>query len=778
MLTETPVVDDYPQTSCGANSTKVRAASMNTNDKSVLRKFLAHHKVCRTGNDARFFLTPPSSAITVYRQQIRALNLALAIHECWDDEPSLARSSRSGARVAVLGGGIAGITVAAGLVRQGFNVHLFEQRPELCHLQAGCETRWLHPHIYEWPDPKSHILDARLPLLNWSAATAGDVVKQILRQFDNIKGGPKGICHIYLRASAKSQGMNVTWDNADIDNASNLPGWLGRGGAQLFDVVIFAVGFGIERGVTDRSVSSYWRNDQYGQSQPGGRSEKSDVVLVSGVGDGGLIDLIRVCLQGFKHGDLVEDLFGGCTTLVQWLREKREEHVNSLRAGIQHNLQAAFMALEREGNGSALGNEFLTFRTRLKNRLRTNTVTVLNGEESSFSQILIATKRSFLNIFLAHNLYQLEAFSYIGGKCGLSTKHRVADIDEYGKVHFDAAIVRHGTDREKTFKEVGLGQSEIDDISKSNNALDEAPVERLWSPGWWDKLLHDAPTEQTWRERLPRTEQAISSVVTGCYCEMVKRLPMMNGCRYRTTMHRTLRYVRSDGPLYCYQQLTPYFGNAVAKGELPNRLEGKEGRVFPTEPSELKSGLVGLTIQTGLAFFAQLSKEAEDEKMPTWMDLWAKLVPSNVQNGEIRYRAMDPKRVTTVATVPILAKTSDAKYVVRYVIYLDIEHGADGSRPSQGDVSAATWAIASGMVESISALRKCKVDDQSFFASSTAVPNVEFMEVPSPQAAIPPTLGKLGWATKDFAELVRIERCPADCQILDTTEEFELRCPL
>src|SRR5579862_9016114 len=103
-----------------------------TGDPAAAReRFLALHAVERRGVCQLFALTPSSLAITVYRQQIRALNLAYAIYM---------RDPREAYRqkVAVIGGGFAGITIAAGLLTKGFAVHLFEQRPELCHLQSGC----------------------------------------------------------------------------------------------------------------------------------------------------------------------------------------------------------------------------------------------------------------------------------------------------------------------------------------------------------------------------------------------------------------------------------------------------------------------------------------------------------------------------------------------------------------------------------------------------------------------------------------------------------------
>jgi NADPH-dependent 2,4-dienoyl-CoA reductase/sulfur reductase-like enzyme len=85
--------------------------------------------------------------VTIYSQQIRAFNLAYA----------LASVGQLGAnsRVAVVGGGVAGVTFAAAASRMGGTVVLFERRSQILHLLRGCHTRHLHPNVYDWPSRSS-----------------------------------------------------------------------------------------------------------------------------------------------------------------------------------------------------------------------------------------------------------------------------------------------------------------------------------------------------------------------------------------------------------------------------------------------------------------------------------------------------------------------------------------------------------------------------------------------------------------------------------------------
>src|SRR5262245_7141647 len=101
------------------------------------------------------------NGITLYKQQVRALNLVY----------TLKVTGRLKGTLAVIGGGAAGATAALGAASLGCEVTLFEQRPTLFHLQQGCDIRWLHPHIYEWPAPETDSPYAGLPLLDWEFAT-------------------------------------------------------------------------------------------------------------------------------------------------------------------------------------------------------------------------------------------------------------------------------------------------------------------------------------------------------------------------------------------------------------------------------------------------------------------------------------------------------------------------------------------------------------------------------------------------------------------------------
>ncbi|MGK7883112.1 MAG: NAD(P)-binding protein [Crocosphaera sp.] len=278
---------------------------------SEQRNFLdkCRFKYYDLGYDILYALGMSEQRVTLYSQQVRALNLIY----CLDQDNKL----KKGNKIAVIGGGLSGITAAAAAAVLGINVDLFEQRTSLCHLQNSCKTRWVDPYIYDWPEPGSDNPYAGLPLLTWRSGIAASVIDKICEQFlkDFVKFDYKKTRNItlYLGASAKlieiENELEVFWDNAiaPLDhNTRHRPD--SRGGNKKYDAIILATGFGIEKNVENGLTMSYWRNDTINQPEPGVTSEKPTTFLISGTGDGGLIDLLRVRLHNFNQSSIIDEL--------------------------------------------------------------------------------------------------------------------------------------------------------------------------------------------------------------------------------------------------------------------------------------------------------------------------------------------------------------------------------------------------------------------------------------------------------------------------------------
>ncbi|SEG70573.1 MULTISPECIES: ABC-three component system protein [unclassified Methylobacterium] len=244
-----------------------------------------------------FVLGCYDTRITLYSQQVRALQLAHAMNA----EHFL----RAGVRVAVVGGGAAGVTVAAALaLHDGVIVNLYETSRELVPLQLGSHRRRIDPHIYEWPRLSADHPRAELPILDWRSGTAADVRRDILLEFDEIRAWVGERLRIHLRHRVKTivprgQYFDVgAVRQSDAGDTEPVP--------ITVDYVVLAIGFGVEppNPVPNIPTESYWAD----ASVPGPvvGTDPNPRFLVSGNGDGGLIDFVAAASAHFDHWSFVE----------------------------------------------------------------------------------------------------------------------------------------------------------------------------------------------------------------------------------------------------------------------------------------------------------------------------------------------------------------------------------------------------------------------------------------------------------------------------------------
>jgi hypothetical protein len=220
--------------------------------------------------------------VTFLSQQIRALNLVDALCK--------AGKLSTKSRVAVVGAGVAGLTAAAGLAVRGVSVRIFERfgKKRLMPLQENSRQRVVHPHIYDWPADGSLEERTGLPLLDWEANEANEVIEEIETAWNDL---PKEVRD------------RIEWDEFG-EVCENENGRLVRNGSFLegFQVIILAVGFGVEE---DTGTDSYWTDDgidSFERDQER-RGQEKLTWLVSGAGDGALTDVMRLCIRKFRQDD-------------------------------------------------------------------------------------------------------------------------------------------------------------------------------------------------------------------------------------------------------------------------------------------------------------------------------------------------------------------------------------------------------------------------------------------------------------------------------------------
>ena len=352
--------------------------------------------------DGLYVIGSLERGVTVYKQQVRAHNLTWAIWELRSAQKLPALKN-----VAVVGGGIAGLT-AAGCFLSLFDtakVTVFEQLWDLCPLQQGCDNRWLHPRIYEWPAPGSRAPGASLPVMNWSEGRASDVARNVLTEFGRFRSEFDPMnerLQVYvgvdtLRITASKR--NIEWRG---HTAANEGSFFKVGAAEAksesFDAIVVACGFGLESIAPDYPTASYWRNEQIGQPILDG---KQQTFLISGYGDGALTDLFRLTIERFRQDTVLYEIF------------KELEKVETYFAGVWPEAKwgdNAFELFEKSGdNGLNAAAELLSKRIRKDTRV----ILHVKGRGSSYKSIthIFGPHSSFLNRLLTYLLHRCNAFA-------------------------------------------------------------------------------------------------------------------------------------------------------------------------------------------------------------------------------------------------------------------------------------------------------------------------------------------------------------------------------
>lgn len=224
-------------------------------------------------NEHIYFLGNYESRITVHSQQIRATNLVYSLHKL-----GLLKEST---KIGIIGAGTAGLMVAATSALLGCkHIRIFEQGADLLPLWRDCSSRWLDPTIFDWPNPRWRNSATNLPVLNWKADKAVAVATQIENEWNTL--------YDYYKAKANFDVKLSTTASVVANSNRIVSGKFGE--KDDFDLIFLCVGFGRDGNNNDENTC-YWANDNL-QSAKG-------KYFVSGVGDGGIADLLRIRIKGY-----------------------------------------------------------------------------------------------------------------------------------------------------------------------------------------------------------------------------------------------------------------------------------------------------------------------------------------------------------------------------------------------------------------------------------------------------------------------------------------------
>lgn len=586
--------------------------------------------------------------ITVLSQQVRALNLTWALVEAGElglgdsldaGQPG---SGTSRKKIAIVGAGFAGLTLAAGLLKKRVDadITIFERRDTVLPLQHGSDSRWLHPHIYDWPRPGSEAFSAALPVMNWTASRASDVVVQVLKAWRLVAAGPQAaptgttsdppkvevFCntrHLQISRTLQPPSVDIEWIGEPRDSAdpaiprADSAGPVGE--SRAFDLVVLAVGFGLETG----NGPSYWRNETLAQPQLG---EARNTYIVSGSGDGAMIDLCRLRISQFRQDRILADLFNNHEAFIGRLREIQQSP----------NAGPTFEGLSALWEEDGVQDDAREVLDRLRHRLRQDTNVLLRVRKRSFANLFEDKRVSFQNRLLAFLLYRCGAFTPVradddAALAALATEHGVTR---------DRIIVRHGTEKCEGITDI-LAEDLHDLVEQAfkNPSGHQQPDAPAWTGGYFDMpgLTQGARAAGAraadelkghWRsEYLPGPVQAISAA----FCSAVAAL-LANGAdpntRLRVTLHRTLQM----GSEVVLQQCCDYQGLGRFGG-------GRAGRTFPSH-----NGTIGAAF--ALATAVRTRKGARRVDLEADMQALSLNDASQGMAGE----------VSSVAAIPLLCR--------------------------------------------------------------------------------------------------------------------------
>lgn len=247
-----------------------------------------------------YCLGPFEGRINFLSQQYRALNVAWALAET--------NMVNDKTHVAVIGGGLSGITVATALLAHGARVSVYEAGTGELYRQATTRHRIVYPALNWWPkDVNSLNPTSNLPFLNWRANFCSDTISDMLSLWDELKRHYRrkldfksGVRFLDIVRTKENQNK-IKIKYQDHKKKPDYPDT----SEEKFDLVILAVGFGKERDIPDIELIEYWKEDSI-------EARIADIDapthwIVTGFGDGGAIDALRLAYK-FGFGALAYEL--------------------------------------------------------------------------------------------------------------------------------------------------------------------------------------------------------------------------------------------------------------------------------------------------------------------------------------------------------------------------------------------------------------------------------------------------------------------------------------
>lgn len=236
-----------------------------------------------------YFLGPYAKRVSFSSQQNRALNLVWAL----DGLCKIPNQGKQKTRIAVIGGGLSGLTTCAALQAKGHEVYLYESALVVLHRQMSANHRYIHPSVNLWPEVSPDPTTV-LPYFDWISDACNELMKLLSTEWNQrVKSNPDSM---KVCTDAIVEDFLETEESVAVVSNNDMFSDV------RFDLVIVTSGFKDETLSDVKGIDTYWRSAGLDVDIASGKHKR---FLVSGCGDGGLIDCLRIAHKHFDSGRLV-----------------------------------------------------------------------------------------------------------------------------------------------------------------------------------------------------------------------------------------------------------------------------------------------------------------------------------------------------------------------------------------------------------------------------------------------------------------------------------------
>ena len=158
--------------------------------------------------------------------------------------------------------------------------------------------------------------------------------------------------------------------------------------------------------VLSETTASYWRNDDLDQPHLDAYGFGARKIVISGTGDGSMVDLIRSLLKNFHQGRLIDLILDSCKD-----RKTFDFHMNRIIKNYEDGLGKTSDWLYNQFS-SIPDHVLRPMKQYLNSQLRRDTVVSLLGRASSINAIFSEKKMSIFNGLMVYLLHTIGSFTY------------------------------------------------------------------------------------------------------------------------------------------------------------------------------------------------------------------------------------------------------------------------------------------------------------------------------------------------------------------------------